>query len=101
MKEQVEKQAEHTPLVKFAITMGENWHTLRQKYGADERAWAKLAKPELEEMPAEIAGWVQTCEDILAALPSPPAKNNIADDWLDALDRKNKVIQALIDRASA
>ena len=100
MTGQGEKLAEHTPLVQFALKMEENWRTLTLKH-KDERAWAKLPKAELEEMHAKIAGWIQTCEDELAARPSPLGRNNITEDWLDALDRKNKAIQALIDRASA
>ena len=100
MTGQGEKLAEHTPLVQFALKMEENWRTLTLKH-KDERAWAKLPKAELEEMHTKIAGWIQTCEDVLVVCPSPEGKNNIADDWLDALDRKNKTIQALIDRPSA
>src|SRR3989344_2019809 len=49
----------------------------------------------------EIAGWIKTCEDVLLVCPSPEGKNNIADDWKEALIRKNEEIKALIDRASA
>ena len=99
MTGQGEKLAEHTPLVQFALKMEENWRTLTLKH-KDERAWAKLPKAELEEMHTKIAGWIQTCEDELAARPSPPEKNDTVDVWSRALTFQNERIKELIDRAS-
>ena len=62
----------------------------------DERAWAKLAPEELEDMCTKIEGWIQECERELAAHPSPEGTNNIIYDWKEGLTRKNKEISKVI-----
>ena len=54
--------------IELARKMEEKWRTLTLNR-KDERAWAKLPKAELEEMHAKIAGWIQTCEDVLLVCP--------------------------------
>ena len=85
----------------LAANMVENWHKLLLDYGADERTWAKRTTEELEAMQAKMAGWIQECEDELAARPSPKGKNNIIDEWKSGLERKNKEIKAAMDQKRA
>ncbi len=90
----------HKHRLEFAAKMEENWRTLTLNR-KDERAWEKLEPEELEDMHTKIAGWIQACEDELAARPSPPGRNDIVDDWSRALTFQNERIKGLIDQKRA
>lgn len=85
----------HTRRLELAGKMEKNWHALMLNR-TDERAWAKLAPEELEEMRTKIAGWVQECERELEAHPSPEGTNNIIEDWKEGLARKSDEISKVI-----
>jgi len=91
----------HKHRLKLAAKMDKNWRTLLQNHGADERVWAKLGPEELEYMHTKIEGWIKTCQDELAARPSPPKKNNIVDEWSHTLTFQNERIKELIDQKRA